>query len=193
MCLCFLLCCCRILDACYTQCIEEEASPQGEQRTWSEDEASEGEEEDAADEDSEPEDDAAMQDAEAAAAAAAAGGRQQRKRPRSAGRGAAAGGQQTGAGGDGAGPSTAAAAAAAGAGADAGPPTKRRAQVRAEGCVCCSQPPRFVHLNAGVCSCSSVLRAAHQRGTCLSRLLLLTRISTPADIPSFRSFASLPC
>lgn len=126
----------RILDACYTQCIEEEASPQGEQRTWSEDEASEGEEEDAADEDnSEQEDDAAMQDAEAAAAAAVAGGRggggsgrQQRKRPRSAGRGAAGGGQQAAADGGGAGPSAAAAAAAAGAGADAGPSTKRRAQ-----------------------------------------------------------------
>lgn len=125
----------RILDACYTQCIEEEASPQGEQRAWSEDEASE-EEEGADEDDSEQEDDAAMQDAEAAAAAAAAGGgsgRQQRKRPRSAGRGAAAGGQQA-AGGDGAGPSSAAAAAAAGGGADAGPSTKRRAQVRDEVC-----------------------------------------------------------
>jgi hypothetical protein len=37
---------CRILDACYTQCIEEEASPQGEQRAWSEDEESEGADDD---------------------------------------------------------------------------------------------------------------------------------------------------
>jgi hypothetical protein len=109
---------CRILDACYTQCIEEEASPQNEQRAWSEDEESEEE----ADEESEE----PMEDAEAAAAPTGTA-RQQRKRPRSGRRGAAAAGQP--AAGDGAGPSSAAAAAAAAGGDDAGPSTKRRAQV----------------------------------------------------------------